>query len=166
MDGFRGVNRLSDNLMPHILRLYGASATAADFDIYAPDAVFEDPLMCAHGVKQIKSAFYSLGKVFSESRMVEYKIQENVISAGKGEILIDNRQQYKFLGKPIDMNSLIKLNVEGGKIVRHEDWWDKKPLWNRETVKTPCLGKVIEKTRRGSMLATHVLMRFGKDPSP
>ena len=35
---------------------------------------------------------------------------------------MDNKQHYKFLGRGIDMISLIKLHVEGGKVVRHEDW--------------------------------------------
>lgn len=43
--------------------------------------------------------------------------------------------------------------------------WEKKPISNRETVKLPLLGRIAEMTRRGSMLATHVLMRFGKDPN-
>lgn len=43
--------------------------------------------------------------------------------------------------------------------------WDKKPISNRETAKLPLLGRIAEMTRRGSMLATHVLMRFGKDPN-
>ncbi|KAF7812295.1 Transcription initiation factor TFIID subunit like [Senna tora] len=30
---------------------YGSTAIAVDFKIYATDASFEDPLMCAHGVK-------------------------------------------------------------------------------------------------------------------
>ncbi|KAA8534586.1 hypothetical protein F0562_032155 [Nyssa sinensis] len=195
--------RLSEDILSHILRLYGSCATSHDFEIYAPDATFEDPLMCAHGIKQIKSAFYSLSKVFSESRIVEYSIKENVISPTRQEvpnlscslslkiiniiqlplliyitftsfsinlckwnqILIDNKQHYKFLGKHIDMVSLIKLYVEEGKIVRHEDWWDKKPLWNRETVKLPLFGRIVEMSRRGSMLATHAMMRFGKDPT-
>lgn len=144
---------------------YGSCATARDFEIYAPDASFEDPLMRAQGVKQIKSAFYSLPKLFSESKIVEYSVEENIVSPGKGEILIDNKQHYKILGKDIDMVSLIKLSVEEGKVIRHEDWWDKKPISNRETVKLPLLGRVAEMTRRGSMLATHVFMRFGKDPT-
>ncbi|KAF5175500.1 Nuclear transport factor 2 (NTF2) family protein, partial [Thalictrum thalictroides] len=41
--------RLSDDIIPHILKLYGSSATAQDFEIYAPNATFEDPLMRAHG---------------------------------------------------------------------------------------------------------------------
>ncbi|KAF7811500.1 NTF2-like domain containing protein [Senna tora] len=157
--------RLSDTIIPHILRMYGSTATAVDFEIYAPDASFEDPLMCAHGVKQIKSAFYSLKKVFSESRIVEYTVEENMISPGKQEILIDNKQHYKFLGKDIDLASLIRLYVVEGKVVRHEDWWDKKPFWNKERVKVPLVGRVAEMTRRGSMLLTHALMGFGKDPS-
>ncbi|KAG5533042.1 hypothetical protein RHGRI_027319 [Rhododendron griersonianum] len=157
--------RISDRLLPHILNIYGSHATPSDFEMYAPDATFEDPLMCARGVKQIKSSFYSLSKIFSESRIVEHSVQENLVSPGKQEILIDNKQYYKFLGKGIDMISLIKLHVEDGKIVRHEDWWDKKPLWNRETVKVPLVGRMIEVTRRGSMLATHAMMGFGKDPT-
>ncbi|KAG8380666.1 hypothetical protein BUALT_Bualt06G0039600 [Buddleja alternifolia] len=144
---------------------YASRATPQDFEIYAPNAIFEDPLMCAHGVKQIKSAFYSLSKAFSESRIVDYTIQENVISPGKMKILIDNKQYYKFLGKDINMISLIKLYTENGKIVRHEDWWDKKPIWNRETIQTPLIGRITEATRRASMLATHAFMRFGKDPT-
>ncbi|XP_042475052.1 uncharacterized protein LOC122057116 [Macadamia integrifolia] len=159
------LKRISDDIIPHILNLYGSSATPQDFEIYAPNATFEDPLMRAHGVEQIKSAFYSLPKFFSESKITEYSIQENAVGPGNGEVLIDNKQHYKFLGKDITMISLIKLSIEEGKVVRHEDWWDKRPLWNRETVKMPLLGQLVETARRGSMLATHVLMRFGKDPS-
>ncbi|KAL4357577.1 hypothetical protein HN51_028868 [Arachis hypogaea] len=158
-------HRFSDRILPHLLRLYGSCATSQDFEIYAPNASFEDPLMRAHGVKQIKSAFYTLPKVFKESKIVEYTVEENMVSPGKGEILIDNKQYYKFLGKHIDMVSLIKLYVDDGKIVRHEDWWDKKPISNRETVKVPLLGRAAEVTRRGSMLLTHLFMGFGKDPT-
>ncbi|CAA0843130.1 Nuclear transport factor 2 (NTF2) family protein [Striga hermonthica] len=157
--------RVSDNILPHILNLYASRATFKDFEIYVPHATFEDPLMCAHGVNQIKSAFYSLAKVvFSESRIVDYSIKENIIAPGNTEILIDNKQFYKFLGRDINVISLIKLYTEDGKVIHHEDWWDKKPLWNRETVRVPLAGRIIEATRRASMLVTHALMRFGKDP--
>lgn len=39
------------------------------------------------------------------------------------QILIDNKQYYKFMGKDINMISLIKLDIEDGKIVRHQDWY-------------------------------------------
>ncbi|CAH8382161.1 unnamed protein product [Eruca vesicaria subsp. sativa] len=156
--------RFADTIMPHILNLYGACAKAKDFDMYAPNASFEDPLTHAQGVKQIKSAFYSLSKVFGESKIIEYHIQESDIAPGKKEILIDNKQHYKLLGKNIHMISLIKLYVENDKIVRHEDWWDKKPLRNRDTVSFPLVGRAMEMGRRGLMLATHAMMGFGKDP--
>lgn len=38
------------------------------------------------------------------------------------QILIDNKQHYKIFGKDVDLKSLIKLNVQEGKVVRHEDW--------------------------------------------
>lgn len=89
--------------------------------------------------------------MFGESKIVEYHIQETEIAPGKKEvrilveyynmifgllfiilnetnnlwkkqILIDNKQHYKIMGRKIDMISLIKLYVENGKIVRHEDW--------------------------------------------
>ncbi|XP_024970489.1 uncharacterized protein LOC112509650 isoform X2 [Cynara cardunculus var. scolymus] len=129
--------KVSDLILPHILNL----------------------------INQIKSAFYSLSKVFSESRIVEYSIKENILPHGRREIVIDNKQYYKFMGKDIDMISLIKLYVENGKVVRHEDWWNKKPLWDRETSKVPLFGQIMEMTRRASMLATHAMMRFGKDPT-
>lgn len=157
--------RFADKITPHIFNLYASRATAHDFEIYAPDATFEDPLMSAHGVQQIKSSFYSLAKVFSESSIVEHKITENVLSSGKREILIDTKQHYKFMGKGIEHISLIKLDVEDGKVVRHEDRWDRKPLLNRETAELPVFGRALETARRGSMLATHGLMQFGKDPT-
>ncbi|KAK4746883.1 hypothetical protein SAY87_025920 [Trapa incisa] len=156
--------RFSETIMPHILNMYASHATPHDFEIYAQDATFEDPLMTAIGIKQIKSAFYSLPKVFKESRMVEYSVQEHEVSPGKHEITIDNKQYYKFLGKDVDMISLIKLYIENGKVIRHEDWWDKKPPRSRETEKIRMLGRVMEAMRRGAMLATHAMMGFGKDP--
>lgn len=167
LDGSNGNNEaghLSSSILPHILNLYNCTSGPSDYEIYAQDATFEDPLMCAHGVKQIKSAFYSIPKVFSEGKMGEYTVQENETSPGNGEITIDNVQHYKILGRQIDMVSLIKLEVKDGKVVRHEDLWDKKPLWNRESVKVPVVGRFIEKVRRGNMALTHAFMGFGKDP--
>ncbi|KAJ4826830.1 hypothetical protein Tsubulata_023649 [Turnera subulata] len=156
---------VADDILPHILNLYGYRPTARDFEIYAPNASFEDPLMCARGVEQIKSAFYSISKVFSDAKMIEYSVKENAVSPGKQEILIDNKQRYKFLGRDIDMVSLIRLYVEDGKVVRHEDCWDKEPIGNRDTIKFPLVGLLKEKIRRGSMLVTHAMMGFGKDPT-
>ncbi|WMV53803.1 hypothetical protein MTR67_047188 [Solanum verrucosum] len=144
-------NTESHYILPHLLNLYASRAKAQDFEIYAPNATFEDPLMRAEGS--------------SVSRIVEYNVTEKEISPGNKEILIGNKHYYKFLGKDIHMISMIKLYTEGGKVVRHEDCWDKKSLGNKETVKVALVGRVIEVSRRASMLLTHALMGFGKDPS-
>ncbi|XP_020573401.1 uncharacterized protein LOC110019882 [Phalaenopsis equestris] len=158
------IDEISERIIPHLINLYGSRATAKDFEIYASEARFEDPLTCAHGVKQIKSAFYALPKLFSKSEIVEYTLKANSTAPGNVEVLIDNKQHYKIFGKDVDLASLIKLKMDQGKIVRHEDWWDKKPLKNRETVQLPLVGRLAEISRRGMMLLTHVLMGFGKDP--
>jgi hypothetical protein len=99
---------------------------------------------------------------------VEYTVQENPTTGGSEtvEVLIDNKQHYKVLGKAVDLTSLIRLEVDGdGRVVKHEDRWDKKPLRNRDTVSFPLAGRLAEASRRGAMLLTHALMGFGKDPS-
>ncbi|KAJ1274591.1 hypothetical protein BS78_05G073400 [Paspalum vaginatum] len=160
-----GSGSVADRIMPHLLNMYGSCATARDFEIYAPNATFEDPLMRAHGVKQIKSSFYSLPKVFGESKITEYTVQETPTGPGKAEVVIENKQHYKVLGRAVELASRITLQVEDGKVVRHEDWWDGKPLRNRHTVGFPLLGRIAEAGRRGAMMVTHALMGFGKDPT-
>uniref|UniRef100_A0A0D9YKH2 SnoaL-like domain-containing protein n=1 Tax=Oryza glumipatula TaxID=40148 RepID=A0A0D9YKH2_9ORYZ len=154
MEEEKAASPVSRHIMPHLLNIYGSCATARDFEIYAAHATFEDPLMRAHGYVYL----------FGESKIVEYTITENETATGKVEILIDNKQHYKFLGRAIDLASLITLDVEDGKVVKHQDWWDKKPLKNRDTVSFPVVGRLAEATRRGAMLLTHALMGCGKDP--
>ncbi|CAD6234617.1 unnamed protein product [Miscanthus lutarioriparius] len=61
--------------------------------------------------------------VFGESKITEYTlVQENPMGPGKTEVVIQNKQHYKVLGKPVDLTSLIRLQVENGKVVKHEDW--------------------------------------------
>ncbi|KAH9548026.1 hypothetical protein CY35_11G067200 [Sphagnum magellanicum] len=141
VDTTNELGRLASRIIPHILNLYNCKSTALDYEIYAPNAEFEDPLMQAHGVPQIKSAFYAIPKVFSEGKMVEFTVEEEETTSGSGE-------------------------VEDGKVVRHEDLWDKNPLWNRKTVSLPLVGRTAETWRRMNMLVTHVLMGFGKDQRP
>ncbi|KAG0622159.1 hypothetical protein M758_3G075900 [Ceratodon purpureus] len=163
------LGKIAKQIIPHILNLYNSCPSATDFDaIYAPNATFEDPLMQAHGVAQIKSAFYAMPKVFLDSSVLKYTVKEEQTAPKSGEICVDNLQQYKLLqlgpvGYFITMQSLIKLKVEGGKVVRHEDLWGGYRLWNRHTVRVPLVGRMAETVRRGSMLLTHVLMGFGKD---
>eukprot|EP00897_Mesotaenium_endlicherianum_P006698 jgi/Mesen1/6056/ME000309S05189 len=146
---------LASKILPHILNLYNLKASPADFEVYAPKATFEDPLMKASGVKEIKSAFYSLEKLFRESRVVDYSVEETETSPGSGEIRVDNTQHYNFFGRSFDMVSLIKLQVENGKVIEHVDMWKKNPI-----------SKATFPLRKANMALTHLLMGFGKDPKP
>uniref|UniRef100_A0A7I4BMW7 SnoaL-like domain-containing protein n=1 Tax=Physcomitrium patens TaxID=3218 RepID=A0A7I4BMW7_PHYPA len=132
--------KFAADILPHILNLYNCKATSADYDIYHPKATFEDPLMRAQGVTQIKSAFYSIPKVFKDAEMLEYSVTVEESAPSSGEI-------------------------ENGKVTRHVDMWNKKPLLDRSTIKVPLVGRMVESLRRGNMLITHLFMRFGKDPS-
>jgi hypothetical protein len=144
---------LASKVFASIINVYGGHPKPSDFDIYTPDAVFEDPLMIAKGVPQIKSAFYSLGKLFSVSQIVEWNVTEKENAPGNGQVSIDNKQHYKMLGKEFDMPSLIVLTVKDGKVQHHEDRWNGKPNSGWTSV-----------LRKGNMGVTHLLMGFGKDP--
>eukprot|EP00850_Spirogloea_muscicola_P019580 SM000194S04816 [mRNA] locus=s194:61550:63539:- [translate_table: standard] len=158
------LGKLSSQVVPHIINIYNCTSTPADFAVYAPNATFEDPLMRAHGVDQIKSAFYSLPKLFRESRIADYTVEEVESDPNCGEIKIDNTQHYNAFGKEFDMPSIITLKILDGKVVSHEDWWNKRPFWSRETVPLPLGGRAATGWRRMNMLFTHAIMGFGKDP--
>ncbi|XP_024403057.1 uncharacterized protein [Physcomitrium patens] len=168
VDSSEGVGRLSTQIIPHLLNLYNSTCTPQDFEIYTSNAVFADPFMIAHGVGQIKSAFYAMPKVFWDSTILDYKVEEDETSPTSGEIRIHNLQQYKLLqlgpfGYYLTLQSLIILTVEAGKVTRHEDRFGGYRLWDRQTVRVPLVGRMAETVRRGSMLVCHALMGFGRD---
>uniref|UniRef100_A0A7I4D376 NTF2 domain-containing protein n=1 Tax=Physcomitrium patens TaxID=3218 RepID=A0A7I4D376_PHYPA len=116
VDSSEGVGRLSTQIIPHLLNLYNSTCTPQDFEIYTSNAVFADPFMIAHGVGQIKSAFYAMPKVFWDSTILDYKVEEDETSPTSGEIRIHNLQQYKLLqlgpfGYYLTLQSLIILTV-------------------------------------------------------
>ncbi|CAI5481650.1 unnamed protein product [Closterium sp. Yama58-4] len=153
---------LSSKILPHLFKLYGCTARDEDFQIYSPYAKFDDPLMSAHGLNQIKSAFYSMQVLFQEGRIVEYTLEETSTGDGSGLVVMDNKQNYKVWGRPFDVDSRIQLKVEGGKVVHHEDLWNKKPLWSDPS--NGFFGWLGYAWRRSAMITTDVLMGRGKDP--
>ncbi|CAI7845955.1 unnamed protein product [Closterium sp. NIES-54] len=153
---------LSSKILPHLFKLYDCTARDGDFEIYSPDAKFDDPLMSAHGLNQIKSAFYSMQVLFQEGRIVEYTLEETSTGDGSGLVVMDNKQNYKVWGRPFDVDSRIQLKVEGGKVVHHEDLWNKKPLWSDPS--NGFMGWLGYSWRRSAMITTDVLMGRGKEP--
>lgn len=153
---------VAKRILPHIFRLYDLSAGPADYEIYNKSAVFEDPLMKATGLKQIKSAFYSMQSLFSEAGIKEYSVTETPSGESSVQIVVDNLQHYKAFGRVFDVVSRINLTVDDGLVTTHQDLWDKKPLATRKT--QGVMGWVSESSRAVNMTITHVLMGFGRDP--
>ncbi|CAI5996684.1 unnamed protein product [Closterium sp. NIES-64] len=88
---------LSSKILPHLFKLYGCTARDEDFEIYSPDAKFDDPLILL--------------------------LHASVFSRGENSgVVMDNKQNYKVWGRPFDVDSRIQLKVEGGKVVHHEDF--------------------------------------------
>lgn len=154
---------LAKSVLPRIFPLYDCTGGAKEFEVYRNDAIFEDPLMQANGVKQIKSAFYSM-HLFSECGIKEYSVVETPTDEGSGKLVVDNIQHYKLWGKEFDMVSRINLNVEQGLVTLHQDLWDKKPLAGTDN--GGVLGWTSQGCRRASMLLTHAMMGFGRDLKP
>ncbi|KAH9566278.1 hypothetical protein CY35_04G123000 [Sphagnum magellanicum] len=83
------LGNLSANIIPHLFKLYDCTATAADYEIYAPKAVFEDPLMQAHGIRYLIHLMLSVWcetyKIFKEAQIVDYTITEEETAPGSGD---------------------------------------------------------------------------------
>jgi len=105
------------------------------------------------------SFLYELGNIIPHGLGISFMNQKVNISS-----ILTTTKKCKQSQKKKNVNN--NISPDGWlSFVFTSNRWDKKPISNRETVKLPLLGRVAEMTRRGSMLATHVFMRFGKDPT-
>ncbi|XP_038892488.1 uncharacterized protein LOC120081562 isoform X4 [Benincasa hispida] len=95
----------ADDIIPHILNLYGSTATPRDFEIYAPDASFEDPLTRAYGVKEIKSAFYSL------SKSVQDVLQRKGLPGGKLQLHLVGSSNFRRVAIPQQNILILSFNI-------------------------------------------------------
>ncbi|KAL1921678.1 uncharacterized protein VTP21DRAFT_10320 [Calcarisporiella thermophila] len=126
------LNAERQNIVDDILKLYQLEPTHERFRHYAADAVFEDPIAHAVGIGSVKAQFFGMPKVFNKSVTENYSITKNE----PDEINIDLNQRYTFaiINKEKLLNSLVVLKFnDEGKIILHQDLWDKKPL-NKEGI--------------------------------
>jgi hypothetical protein len=154
----KNLSKVANEIVPHVMNLYQSVATESDYSIYSPKAEFEDPLMHAIGLKQVQSAFQAIPKTFSISQALKAEVIQDVNTPTAGEIHIDLLMKYKLrpVGPTFEMPSLVRLVIQDGKVVRHEDLWHHKPLSH-----SGVLGKTGDLVRRGNMMLTHALMGFG-----
>ncbi|CAK9875300.1 unnamed protein product [Sphagnum jensenii] len=101
------LGNVSAIIIPHLFKLYDCTATAADYEIYAPRTVFEDPLTIRYLIhlilsvqcetdkitillhtKDLKNNLPEVSQIFKEAQIVECTITEEETAPGSGGIRI------------------------------------------------------------------------------
>ncbi|RAK71048.1 uncharacterized protein BO72DRAFT_442844 [Aspergillus fijiensis CBS 313.89] len=116
----------------HILNLYSGSAAAADMQVYAEQAVYDDPLSYCDTRHKIAGQWYGIPRLFARSET----LATEVVASSDDELVWKQRQRYTVAGvhasKVVD--SLVSLRLEpsagggggGEKVVYHKDMWNEK----------------------------------------
>ncbi|KAJ6457838.1 hypothetical protein C8R47DRAFT_168339 [Mycena vitilis] len=93
------------------------------------DAVFEDPLVEAHGFRQYAAQWYAMPKLFSKSETVSWRVISTTPSPIANRIVFSQQQRYhnRFMNKTIDSMVTVDLD-ETDKITRLVEQWDGKDL--------------------------------------
>ncbi|KAL4756911.1 uncharacterized protein BDW70DRAFT_171868 [Aspergillus foveolatus] len=113
-------------IQERILSLYGGSASEDDMNVYAEQAIYDDPFSYCDTRYKIAGQWYGIPKLFSKSET----LATEVTSSTEHELVWKQRRKYTFAGvhasKTVD--SLVSLKLEGSepdeKVVYHKDMWD------------------------------------------
>eukprot|EP00743_Colponemidia_sp_Colp-15_P013835 GILK01016196.1.p1 GENE.GILK01016196.1~~GILK01016196.1.p1 ORF type:complete len:286 (+),score=19.14 GILK01016196.1:70-927(+) len=132
-------------LVNDILSLYQGHPRPDIFNLYDEKAEFEDRLYSMKGRDEIRSMFYSTPEHFSVSQTLGYTYYLEAPN-----VLILKFKQ-KWVTRPLDVEKVIDHVVilvfnSSGRIIRHEDRWDGKPL--SKGPKVPGIGDLKERGRR------------------
>ncbi|PYH84400.1 hypothetical protein BO82DRAFT_430107 [Aspergillus uvarum CBS 121591] len=114
----------------HILNLYGGSASESDMQVYAEQAIYDDPLSYCDTRYKIAGQWYGIPKLFARSET----LATEVVPSPDDELVWKQRQRYTVAGlhasKVVD--SLVSLRLEPSgdagaeKVVYHKDMWNEK----------------------------------------
>ncbi|KAH9947114.1 hypothetical protein B0H21DRAFT_692612 [Amylocystis lapponica] len=120
-----------ETIIQAIKELYSCKPSEKTYAIYAPDAVFHDPVGIAEGIEAIRAQFNGLVKIFPRADVTQFRVLENPPSVPKSTILIDQDVAYfrnPDTGAPTKtVNSLLTLQTNGAyKVTRHTEEWDHK----------------------------------------
>ncbi|MCJ1470260.1 hypothetical protein MMC07_008905 [Pseudocyphellaria aurata] len=107
-----------------ILDLFAGRPSLKKLQLWADDAVFEDPITKAVGRKQFEPQWYGLQAAFSEIEQLHHEVTD-----GGNPIGLNLRTRYKLklpIGKEqiIDSKVLIYYDKATGKITHVQDKWD------------------------------------------
>ncbi|KAF5312748.1 hypothetical protein D9619_002590 [Psilocybe cf. subviscida] len=126
-----------------IKEMYSCKPTNTTFDIYAPNAVFHDPIGIAEGVGSIRNQFVGLAKIFDRADIPKFRILQNPSTVPPHTILID--QDVAYFRKDSNntptktVNSLLTIKLDPAsvesnnpKILSHNEEWDHKKTTSSE----------------------------------
>ncbi|KAF1948910.1 hypothetical protein CC80DRAFT_583244 [Byssothecium circinans] len=131
-------------IVQSICNLYSGSANEEDMQVYAKEAIYDDPWSYCDTRYKIAGQWYGIPKVMAKSRT----IKTEVVSSKPDEIIFKLQQEYTPKPAPIPkkVNSLVTLTLdEHGKVRYHKDMWNGKDYTHEG------LGKIM-KTLNGDHL--------------
>ncbi|GBB95074.1 hypothetical protein RclHR1_02470018 [Rhizophagus clarus] len=122
-------------LVNHILDLYGCHPSKECFKHYDDDVIYEDQLMYATGLQNLKAQFYGTPQLLVKSTTIKYKILENIPNV----LRISLTQKYflPFIDRVFVLESEIRLEFnENKKICKHTDlWYGMQPIGKGEILR-------------------------------
>ncbi|KAF2841387.1 hypothetical protein M501DRAFT_551772 [Patellaria atrata CBS 101060] len=131
-------------IVDSICNLYSGSASEEDMQVYAEEAMYDDPWSFCDSRYKIAGQWYGIPKIMLHSRT----LKREVVSSKSDEIIFKLQQEYTPKPMPIakPVNSLVTLTLdEQGKVRHHKD------MWNEKDYSHEGLGKVL-KTLNGDHL--------------
>ncbi|KAJ3829388.1 hypothetical protein EV361DRAFT_810370 [Lentinula raphanica] len=133
----RSAQPFEREIIQAIKEMYTCSPKESTFAVYAPEAVFQDPVGIAEGASSIKAQFIGLTKIFPRADIVKFRILTNPPSVTKNTLLIDQDVAYfrdaKSSSPTKTLNSLLTLHYDDSyKVLRHIEEWDHSKSTTRE----------------------------------
>nr|POE87507.1 hypothetical protein CFP56_30096 [Quercus suber] len=142
------------HIVDAICRLYSGSASEDDMQVYAEQAVYDDPWSYCDTRKKIAGQWYGIPKVMASSKTQRTEIVQNK----SDRIVFKLQQEYTprlvHLSKPV--NSLVTLTLDGEDKVKYH-----KDMWNEKDYSHDGLGKVM-KTLNGDHLPKKSLIECAR----
>lgn len=125
-EGVIKLNEVREEIVNNILSLYCLRPSKECFKYYDNEVIFEDNLIYATGLANLKSSFYGMPKLFTKSTTVSYKVLENTPNVLRIEL--NQRYTLPYVNRAFVQNCVIVLEFDGQKIVKHSDLWSGKPI--------------------------------------
>ncbi|TFK56818.1 hypothetical protein OE88DRAFT_1650290 [Heliocybe sulcata] len=151
-------------ILTAIKELYTSKPQESTYQVYAPDAVFHDPVGIAKGEPAIRAQFNGLAKLFPRADIPKFRVLENPKTVPQGTILVDQDVSYfrdpKAAEPTKTVNSLLTLHTNSSQqITEHHEEWDHK----RETDSSDGFFGYLNEARK-KMTAGITDMFVGKEP--